>query len=62
MSADLIHAESGSEDEPPQLSEYALAALQQFYQEEEAREQELQSRLAEGSARHVHLEEDWVCV
>ena len=64
MSLDLEapgERESGSEDEPPQLSEYALTALQEFYQEQGAREQELQSRLAEGSAGHVHLEEDWVC-
>ena len=47
-----------SDDELPQLSEYARAALQEFYAEQESREQELQSRLAEGAAATVA--ENWV--
>lgn len=55
--------ESESEDELPQLSEYAQAALQEFYQEQTAREQELQCQQELGDAHgHLRVQEDWVSV
>ena len=53
--------EKDAESEPPQLSDYAQAALREFYAEREARQQELESRLAAGdSLGAVEVEEDWV--
>lgn len=55
--------ESESEDELPQLSKYAQAALQEFYQEQTAREQELQCQQELGDAHgHLRVQEDWVSV
>lgn len=61
MSAIDKDSESESEDELPQLSEYAQAALQEFYQEQTAREQELQCQQELGNAHgHLRVQEDWV--
>lgn len=52
---------SESDDELPQLSKYAQAALQEFYQEQAAREQALEGQLELGySRRHPRVQEDWV--
>lgn len=51
--------ESDSEDDPPRLSEHAQTALQEFYSERAAQQQELQARLEQG-AGPVRLQEDWV--
>ena len=53
-------SESEAEEDSPQLSEYAQAALQEFYQERAARERELHARLEQG-AGPVHVQENWVC-
>ena len=47
------------DDSPPQLSEHALAALQEFYAERLVQEQQLTAGL-EGGAGSQHVEEDWV--
>lgn len=52
--------ESDSEDDPPRLSEHAQAALQEFYSERAAQQQELQVRLEQGAAGPGLLQEDWV--
>ena len=55
-------AASDSEEERPQLSEHALAALREFYSDQEERERLFQARAAEGAgAGGVAIEEDWVC-
>ena len=52
-----------SDDELPQLSEYAQTALREFYEEQETRDRELQSRLTEGGAgEQILVQENWVCV
>lgn len=51
------------DEDSPQLSEHALAALQEFYAERLAKEQQLAASLESGSARvHTHVEEDWVAM
>lgn len=50
-----------SDEELPQLSDYAQAALQEFYAEQEARQQQLECRLAAGeSLGETAVVEDWV--
>lgn len=49
--------DSDSEGSPPQLSAYALAALQEFYAEEAALEAQL--KLGQGAAPTL-ITEDWV--
>ena len=46
-------SESEAEEDSPQLSEYAQAVLQEFYQERAAREQQ--------GAGPVYVQENWVC-
>ena len=51
------------DEDSPQLSEHALAALQEFYAERLAKEQQLAASLESGSACvHTHVEEDWVAM
>jgi len=51
------------DEDSPQLSEHALAALQEFYAERMAKEQQLAASLESGSSRvHAHVEEDWVAM
>ena len=47
--------------EPPQLSGYAMAALQEFYTEQEERQWRFEAGATEGArAGGVAIEEDWV--
>ena len=55
-------AADSDDDEPPQLSEYALAALQEFYTEQEERERQFQAGVVEGDGGGVAIDEDWVGV
>lgn len=51
------------DEDSPQLSEHALAALQEFYAERMAKEQQLAASLESGSSGvHAHVEEDWVAM
>ena len=51
------------DEDSPQLSEHALTALQEFYAERLAKEQQLAASLESGSACvHTHVEEDWVAM
>ena len=51
------------DEDSPQLSEHALAALQEFYAERMAKEQQLAASLDSGSSCvHAHVEEDWVAM
>ena len=55
------HAASDSDEDPPKLSEHALAALQEFYAEQLAREQLLEAALQTGNGTgEVPIPEDWV--
>ena len=55
----------GSDDEEPQLSEFALAALKEFLAEKNEREEQLR-KIAEAAENdeklldEVQIEEDWV--
>lgn len=50
-----------ADDSPTQLSEHALAALQEFYAERLVQEQQLTAGLESG-AGPLHVEEDWVAM
>ena len=54
-------ASSDDEEQRPQLSEHAMAALQEFYAEQEERQLQFEAHLAKGArAGGVAIEEDWV--
>ena len=54
-------AADSDEDEPPQLSGYAMAALQEFYTEQEDRQWRFEAGATEGAGGGgVAIEEDWV--
>lgn len=48
-----------SDDDTPQLSSHALAALQEFYTEQEAARQ-LMQQAEQGDATATMVQEDWV--
>lgn len=51
---------SESDDDTPQLSAHALAALQEFYNEQKEKEEQLQIAQEKGDVKHLDLGEDWV--
>ena len=50
-----VESDNDSDDEIPQLSAHALAALQGFYDEQKQREEML------ASEENAAIDEDWVC-
>lgn len=55
---------SESDDDEPQLHPSTLAALNEFYQAREERENQFKIAVeqSENQSCDIHFEEDWVCI